>query len=83
MATTPTTEPTTAQLVAAFGGALLPLAGPYGIAASGIMTAGLAFLDQINSSGKKVVTVADLDAISKMTGDNLDAFGRKVDALPK
>lgn len=80
MTDTTTPEPTTAQLVAAFGSALLPLAGPYGIAASGVLTAGLAFLQHINTAGD-VVTMADLDAIAKMTGDNLDAFGKRVDAL--
>lgn len=74
-------EPTTAQLVEAFAAALLPLAGPYGIAASGVMSAGLAFLAQINARAGRPLTMEDLESISKTTQDNLDAFSRKVDAL--
>jgi hypothetical protein len=63
-------QPTTEQLVAAFATALLPFAGPVGIAASALVPAAQQLLDLFKSNPTAVYTVDDLVAI--VTKGNAD-----------
>lgn len=56
-------QPTTEQLVAAFAGALLPLAGPVGIAASALVPAAEQLLDAFRNHPTADVSLAELEAI--------------------
>jgi hypothetical protein len=76
-------QPTTTQLVSAFAAALLPLAGPYGIAADGVMTAGLQFLKLLQeqrAAGKTAVTLDDLVTIASKTTVDLAQLAADVAA---
>jgi hypothetical protein len=79
MSATPTT-PTTAQIVGAFAQALLPFAGPYGVAASAVIPAAEQFLANLKSSGNTVFTMADLEAIATKTTSDLTQLGADVAA---
>lgn len=60
--------PTNTQLVEAAAQAFLPLAGPYGVAADQLLTAGLAFWSDFQS--KKAageLTMVDLEAAAAKT----------------
>jgi hypothetical protein len=62
--------PTTEQLVTAFAQALLPLAGPWGIAASTVIPAAEQFISNLKATGNTVYTMADLEAAAaKATTD--------------
>ena len=56
--------PTTQQLITAFADALLPFAGPYGVAADTVMHAGLAFLSnlQANRASTGLYTMDQIEA---------------------
>lgn len=56
------------QIIAAFAAALLPLAGPVGIAASMLVPALEQLIDSFRAGGEKDYTVEDLVAIVQ-TGD--------------
>lgn len=76
-------QPSTTQLVSAFAAALLPLAGPYGIAADGVMNAGLQFLAMMQAqrtAGKVVVTLEDLVTIASKTSVDLAQLAADVAA---
>jgi uncharacterized protein (DUF2345 family) len=60
--TNPVAQPTTEQIVAAFAQALLPLAGPAGIAVSALVPAVQQLLDNFTAHPAADVTVADLEA---------------------
>jgi hypothetical protein len=76
---TPAT-PTTAQLVGALAQSLLPLAGPYGLAASAVIPAAEQFIANLKSSGNTVFTMADLEAIAAKTTTDLGQLGADVAA---
>lgn len=80
--TDPTVEPTNQQLVEAAAQAFLPLAGPYGVMADQVLTAGLAFWAEFQakkSSG--TMTMADLEAAAAKTTTDLAQLKADVDAL--
>jgi len=72
--------PTTAQLVAAFAQALLPFAGPYGVAAAAVIPAAEQFITNLKATGKTVFTMADLEAIAAKTTTDLGQLGADVSA---
>lgn len=80
---TPVAAPSTAQLVAALASGLLPLAGPYGIAASALAPAVMQLYDTITTHPTANVSVADLAKI--VLGDNVAELAKlttDVNAMP-
>lgn len=79
---TPVT-PTGVQLGTAAAEALLPLAGPYGVLADQVLTAGLAFwADYQAKKAGGTLTMADLEAAAAKTTIDLSQFAADVAALP-
>lgn len=80
--TDPTPLPTNTQLVTAAAQAFLPLAGPYGVAADQLLTAGLAFWSDFQSrKAAGTLTMADLEAAAAKTTVDLAQLKADVDAL--
>lgn len=71
--------PSTAELLAAFAQALLPFAGPYGVAASALVPAVEQLLANLKGTGNTVFTMADLEAIAAKTTTDLDQLGADID----
>jgi cytochrome c556 len=64
--------PTNTQLAEAAAQALLPLAGPYGVLADQVLTAGLAFWANFQSQkAAGTLTMADLEAAAAKTSTDL------------
>jgi hypothetical protein len=75
-------QPSTTQLVTAAAQAFLPLAGPYGIAASAALSAGLAFWsDFAGKMANGTLTMDDLEAAATKTDVDLTSFAAHVGAL--
>jgi hypothetical protein len=75
--------PTTAQLLGAFAQALLPFAGPIGVAASAVIPAAEQFLANLKATGNGTVfTMADLEAIAAKTTTDLGQLGTDVGQAP-
>ena len=72
--------PSTAELLGAFASALLPFAGPYGVAASALVPAVEQLLASLKGSGNTVFTMADLEAIATKTTTDLGQLGADVAA---
>ncbi len=78
------TQPTTAQLVTAFADALVPFAGPGGVAADAVMHAGLSFLSSLQAqraAGQTSYTMADLEAAAAKTSADLAQLTADVNTL--
>lgn len=75
-------QPSTEQLVAAFAGALLPLAGPAGIAVSALIPAAQQLYDSFTNHATANFTVDDLAAIVAKGNADLAKLTADVNALP-
>lgn len=77
------TDPTNTQLAVAAAQELLPIAGPYGVIADQVLTAGLAFWADFQA--KKAaggLTMADLETAAAKTTVDLAQLTADVAALP-
>jgi len=85
MSTAATVQPSTTQLIEAFASALLPLAGPYGVAADAVITAGLQFLANLQAGrqpGAANFTMDDLEAAAFKATTDLGQLEADVKGLP-
>lgn len=75
--------PTDAELLKGIADAAAPLAGPYGVIADQLLTAGLAFwADYQAKKAAGNLTMADLEAAAAKTSVDLAQLKADVDALP-
>jgi hypothetical protein len=75
---TPAPQPSTEQLVAALASGLLPLLGPYGIAASALVPAAQGLVDIFTTHPNANYTLDD--AVAVVTQGNADLAKLKADA---
>lgn len=76
-----TPQPTNAQLAEAAAQALLPIAGPYGVIADQVLTAGLAFWADFQArKAAGALTMADLEAAASKTTTDLAQLAADVAA---
>lgn len=82
MSTAPVNAPTTSQLVAAMASALLPLAGPTGLAVSLVIPAAEQLIATLRGSGKANYTLEELAAIVAEGNAELATLRANVEKLP-
>lgn len=71
--------PTNAELIAGTAAAFLPLAGPYGVLADNLLTAGLGYWANFQAQkAKGALTMADLEAAAAKVNTDLAAFRQAV-----
>jgi hypothetical protein len=76
-------NPSGVQLATAAAQALLPVAGPYGVLADQVLTAGLAFwADYQAKKAAGNLTMADLESAAAKASMDLSQFAADVAAMP-